>query len=66
MPPQLSALTEEMPADEWLARECLPYGLAALLVADDDKDKFNWAGREFADRLLAHCPAELTAVREMI
>lgn len=65
-PPRLAALSAEIPASEWLARECLPYGLAALLVLDDDKDKFNWASAEFAQRLLAHCPAELTAVQEMI
>ena len=65
-PPRLGALAEDIPAGDWLARECLPYGLAALLVADDDKDKFNWAGSEYANRLLAHCPAQFTAVREMI
>lgn len=65
-PPRLAALAEPLPADEWLTAECFPYGLAALLSADDDKDKFNWAGSEFASRLLAHCPAQFTAVQEMI
>ena len=65
-PPQLDALTGEIPADDWLARECFPYGLAALLVADDDKAKFNWATTEYAERLLRHCPAQFTAVQEMI
>ena len=65
-PPQLDALTVEIPADDWLARECFPYGLAALLVADDDKAKFNWAATEYAERLLRHCPAQFTAVQEMI
>ncbi len=65
-PPQLDALTGEIPADDWLARECFPYGLAALLVADDDKAKFNWAATEYAERLLRHCPAQFTAVQEMI
>ena len=50
----------------WLARECLPYGLAALLCADDDKAKFNWAADEYAERLLLHCPAQFTAVQEMV
>lgn len=49
-----------------LARECFPYGLAALLVADDDKAKFNWAATEYAERLLRHCPAQFTAVQEMV
>lgn len=65
-PPRLASLEEELPADEALAAECFPYGLAALLVADDDKAKFNWAASEYAERLLCHCPAQLTAVQEMI
>ena len=52
--------------DVLLARECFPYGLAALLVADDDKAKFNWAATEYSERLLSHCPAQFTAVQEMI
>ena len=65
-PPRMTALTEELPAGDWLARECFPYGLAALLVADDDKAKFNWAATEYSERLLSHCPAQFTAVQEMI
>ena len=65
-PPRMAALTEEIPAGDWLARECFPYGLAALLVADDDKAKFNWAATEYAERLLRHCPAQFTAVQEMV
>ncbi len=66
VPPRLNALEEEIPADDHLVSECFPYGLAALLVADDDKAKFNWAASEYAERLLCHCPAQLTAVQEMI
>ena len=65
-PPRLTTLEEDIPADDYLVRECFPYGLAALLVADDDKAKFNWAASEYAERLLCHCPAQLTAVQEMI
>ena len=66
VPPRISALGEELPAAEWLVRECFPYGLAALLVADDDKAKFNWAANEYTDRLLLHCPAPFTGIQEMI
>ena len=66
VPPRMTTLTEELPAGDWLARECFPYGLAALLVADDDKAKFNWAATEYSERLLSHCPAQFTAVQEMI
>ena len=66
VPPRISAFGEELPAAEWLVRECFPYGLAALLVADDDKAKFNWAANEYTDRLLLHCPAQFTGIQEMI
>lgn len=65
-PPRMTALTEEIPAGDWLTRECFPYGLAALLVADDDKAKFNWATTEYTDRLLRHCPAQFTGIQEMV
>ncbi|MDO4270247.1 MAG: hypothetical protein Q4C72_04885 [Eubacteriales bacterium] len=65
-PPRMAALAEEIPAGDWLARECFPYGLSALLAADDDKEKFNWAANEYAVRLLNHCPAQFTAVQEMV
>lgn len=66
VPPRMTALGDDIPADECLVAECFPYGLAALLVADDDKAKFNWAASEYAERLLCHCPAQLSAVQEMI
>ena len=66
VPPRISALGDELPAAEWLVRECFPYGLAALLVADDDKAKYNWAANEYTDRLLLHCPAQFTGIQEMI
>ncbi|NCB28365.1 MAG: hypothetical protein EOM63_01195 [Clostridia bacterium] len=40
-------------------------GLAALLVCDDDKLKFNWCAAEFADRLQRYCPVTLQPVEEM-
>ena len=61
VPPRMEALEDELPAPE-----CLPYGLAALLCADADKAKFNWAADEYAERLLLHCPAQFTAVQEMV
>jgi hypothetical protein len=54
VPPRMTALTEELPAGDW------------LVVADDDKAKFNWAATEYSERLLSHCPAQFTAVQEMI
>lgn len=66
VPPCMNSLDEAVPAPEWLVRECFPYGLAALLCADDDKAMFNRAASEYAERLLLHCPAQFTAVQEMI
>lgn len=64
--PHIAELSDEMPADERLARECLPYGLAALLLCDDDKARFNVFAAEFASRLLCYCPVALTEVQEMV
>ena len=49
VPPCMNSLDEDVPAPEWLVRECFPYGLAALLCADDDKAMFNraaWMARD--------------------
>lgn len=64
-PPRMDDIAGEIPADEAMAAECFPYGLAALLVCEDDKAKFNWCGAEFAERLSRHCPASLLPVEEM-
>ncbi|MCB6365927.1 hypothetical protein LI291_07040 [Intestinibacillus massiliensis] len=64
-PPRIEALDAALPVDEAMAAECFPYGLAALLVCEDDKDKFNWCAAEFAARLARHCPAAFLPVEEM-
>ena len=63
--PQLDSLDAPIEAGEAMVRECFPYGLAALLVCDEDHEKFNWLGAEFAARLDLHCPAAQFAVREL-
>lgn len=63
--PQLAALEDEIGAGEAMVRECFPYGLAALLVCDEDHEKFNWLGAEFAARLDLHCPAAQFLVKEL-
>ena len=63
--PQLTALEDQIEAEEAMVRECFPYGLAALLICDEDHDKFNWLGAEFAARLDLHCPAAQFAVKEL-
>ncbi len=65
VPQQIQALEDALEADEAMVRECFPYGLAALLICDDDREKFNWLGTEFAMRLDRHCPAAQFAVKEL-
>lgn len=64
-PPILAAMEDEIEGEENMVRECFPYGLAALLVCDEDKIKFNWLATEFAERLDRHCPAILFPVEEI-
>lgn len=64
-PPRMAAMDEEIQADEAMVRECFPYGLAALLICDEDHERFNWLGAEFAARLDRHCPAVQFAVQEI-
>lgn len=64
-PPILAALEDEIECDEAMVCECFPYGLAALLVCDEDKAKFNWLATEFAERVDRHCPAVLFPVEEL-
>lgn len=43
-----------------------PTALRRCSAPDDDKAMFNRAASEYAERLLLHCPAQFTAVQEMI
>lgn len=63
--PVLEALEGEIEGDEAMVRECFPYGLAALLICDEDHERFNWLGAEFAARLDRHCPAGQFAIKEL-
>lgn len=63
--PKLETLENEIEYHEDMVSECFPYGLAALLVCDEDKAKFNWLATEFAARLDRHCPAVLFPVKEL-
>ncbi len=40
-PPELLSLDDAVPYQERMVRECFPYGLAALLVADEDREEYN-------------------------
>ena len=45
--PYMEAETDVIPYDIGLLRECMPYGLAALLVMDDDKEKCSVFSSQF-------------------
>lgn len=64
-PPQLQDLSGEIPVDEAMAAACLPYGLAALLVCEDDKAKYNWCAAAFAERLARYSPVTFAQMEEM-
>ncbi len=56
---------EEIPYEEMLVRECFPYGLAALLIAEDDRTMFNWLMSEYERRAAYYAPCTLTQLRGM-
>lgn len=67
VPPRMTTLTEELPAGDWLARECFPYGTGgAGLSRMTTRPSSTGQATEYSERLLSHCPAQFTAVQEMI
>lgn len=63
--PALEHMDEEIPYDEMFVRECFPYGLAALLVAEEDRTMFNWLMSEYERRAAYYAPCTLTDMQEM-
>lgn len=63
--PMLESLEDEVPYEEMFVRECFPYGLAALLVAEDDRTMFNWLMSEYERRAAYYAPCTLTDMQEM-
>ncbi len=63
--PALDSLEDEIPYEEMLVRECFPYGLAALLVAEEDHTMFNWMMSEYERRAAYYAPCTLTDMRGM-
>lgn len=63
--PELESLEDTIPYNEMLVRECFPYGLAALLTAEDDHTMFNWMKSEYETRAAYYAPCTLTQLREM-
>lgn len=45
--PYMTSANDIIPYDLRLLRECMPYGLAALLVIDDDKEKCSVFSAQF-------------------
>ena len=62
--PRLPQFEEEIPYEDGLVNTCFPYGLAALLVADDDREEYNRFSAEFEQRLRRYCPCEFTALED--
>ena len=62
--PVMEELDEEVPYDELFVRECFPYGLAALLIAEDDRTMFNWLMSEYERPAAYYAPCTLTDLQE--
>lgn len=62
--PELDSMDDDIPYDEMLVRECFPYGLAALLIAEDDRTMFNWLMSEYERRAAYYAPCTLTQIQE--
>ena len=60
---QISDLEEEIPYEEMLVRECFPYGLAAMLIASDDRTMFNWMMNEYERRVEYYAPCVMTDLK---
>lgn len=63
--PVLIRFEDEIPYEEDLVSACFPYGLAALLAADDDREEYNRFSAEFERRLSGYCPCEFTALEDV-
>lgn len=63
--PELLELEEEIPYNERLVRECFPYGLAALLVADEDREEYNRLMDALEERIVKYQPCCETQIRGM-
>ncbi|MDO4173311.1 MAG: hypothetical protein Q4D42_00980 [Eubacteriales bacterium] len=59
----LDSLEEEIPYDERFVQECFPYGLAALLIAEDDRTMFNWLMSEYEQHAAYYTPCIETPIR---
>ena len=46
----LNGLEDEIPYEECFVQECFPYGLAAMLMEEDDHSKCNWLMEEYERR----------------
>lgn len=61
----LDSLEDEIPYEERFVQECFPYGLAALLIAEDDRAMFNWLMSEYQQHTAYYAPCTETTIRGM-
>lgn len=62
--PELLELEDEIPYEERMVRECFPYGLAAMLVADEDREEYNRMMDALEKRMAYYQPCYETRIRE--
>lgn len=58
----LNCLEDEIPYEECFVQECFPYGLAAMLIEEDDHSKFNWLMEEYERRVAYYAPCVQTPI----
>lgn len=63
--PSLTQFEDRIPYEDDLVSACFPYGLAALLVAEDDREEYNRFYAEFEQRLSRYCPCEFTTLEDL-
>ena len=54
--PKIDGDDDTIPYEDVLCRLCMPYGLASLLVMDDDKAKCTALSRQFEELKAKLCP----------
>lgn len=64
--PELLTLEDEIPYAERMVGECFPYGLAAMLIAGEDRREYNRLIQEYEERLNKYRPCCLTEMKVMV
>lgn len=62
--PRMTELDEDIPYEENMVCECYPYGLAALLIAEEDHEEYNRMSYEYELHRQLFMPCYETDIEE--